>query len=172
MILNYWYCWYSNIELLLPCLLRLGSFVMISVLPPTEYWFDFMKRMLSCLNKYMSTREKYDGLGGRLSPLGETEKTRCRVSQSPSYQPSGYSFISVIMYNVHASIVLPGSHITQLKAMGGGRSEMGGSRTSYTGVSQVFIVRIAVQWIVPLLGTVRCSDNGRDWKDPVSYIPI
>ena len=42
-----------------------------------------------------------------------------------SYQTSGYPFISMVMYAVYASIVLPRSRTTSLKSMGEGRPEMG-----------------------------------------------
>ena len=48
---------------------------------------------------------------------------RCHISQSPNYQTSGYSFISVVMHAAHALIVLPRSRFTLVKSMGDRRSE-------------------------------------------------
>ena len=45
----------------------------------------------------------------------------------------GYPFISVVMYAVHASIVLPRSRLTPLKSMGNGRLETGDSQILFTG---------------------------------------
>ena len=57
----------------------------------------------------------------------------CHKPQTPSYQTSGYPFISVAMYAIHALIILSRPRFTLLKAMGEGRSEKGDPENIYIG---------------------------------------
>ena len=73
------------------------------------------------------------GLQRKIVIVSWFENARCHISQSPSYQTSGYPFISVVMYAVHALIVSPRSRCTPLKRLGEGRSEMEDSQILHTG---------------------------------------
>ena len=71
---------------------------------------------------------------------------RCHMSQSPSYQTSGYPFISVVMYAVHTLIVLPRSPFSSVEVNGRGMLRDGGLSNSlhwYSGTAPESRIAIA-----------------------------
>ena len=79
--------------------------------------------------------------------FGMSTMCRCHIFQSPIYQTSGYPFISVVMYAVHAAIVLPRSRFTPLKSMGEERSEMWDSQILYASIkSPTFYKWQQIEW--------------------------